>query len=416
MRSQLWLLVASGHLASADWAFGQKLDYRGGEADYLLPRQTTASNHDGTNGWTPRPTDGPSMELARRRNQGAKLRRQEDNTWVDETTCGWRANTASEPFACPASYSCATNTNQVVGCTSSGAANPFFTVCLDYQAVQAGACETVGPQTGCCMTKSLGECITYLWPGSTVKSMYRCYTERAVITMLDQPQSVIDEKTRTTSTPSTSSSQSTSETSTTGSASAPAQETTGALPPASAGSSNNTGAIVGGVVGGVAGLAIIAGAIAFFLIRSRKKKNNVGTGGTGYSAVAPGDQGYPGGPTTHTGYPPSSVSPQVSQAGYFSPGSVGTILHNDAPYMASTTPVPGVYDPRVSSYYDPSKMAEQQQHGQPGYAPYSGSPPPPGVYPGHYPAQQVSELDTTNVPAGHQSNPVEMAAAPPTQR
>jgi hypothetical protein len=196
----------------------------------------------------------------------------------------------------------------------------------------------------------------------------------------------------------------------------PGQTETGTPPPATDSGSSNTGAIVGGVVGGVAGIALIAGAIAFFMIRSRKKANsNVGGGGTAYSAVAPGDPAYPGSPMPPTGYPPSSASPQMSQAGgYYNPSSVGTTLqHPETPYLASATPpVPGAYDPR-HSYYDPAKPA--------GYAPYPGSPPlQGGQYPGAYPPPQqmqtVSELDTSTAPAGHQSNPVEMAVDPPTQR
>lgn len=273
------------------------------------------------------------------------------------------------------------------------------------------------------MTSSIGECITYVWPGATVKSMYRCYSERSIITMLDKPWTISSSTSSSTS--SSSSSTTTSSSSTSGTA--PAQSTTGVSPPTSGGSSNNTGAIVGGVVGGVAGIALIAGVIAFFIIRSRKKDSKVGAG-TAYSAVAPGDPAYPSTPMQPAGYPPSSVSPQMTQAGYFTPGSVGTTLQPNDPYHPSNTPpVPGAYDPR-QSYYDPAKIAEQQHAAQVGgYVPYPGTTPPQqgaypgapppqqqGPYPGAYPPQQqhVSELDTANVPAGHQSNPVEMAASP----
>ncbi|KAK4035231.1 hypothetical protein C8A01DRAFT_38323 [Parachaetomium inaequale] len=412
MRSQLWLLAASGHAAWADWAFGQALDHPRGEAALLMPRETRASTHDGANGWTPRPTDGPSIELARGR---LKAKRQTANT------CGWFVDFESEPFLCATTERCATNSDNVVGCTSSGATtNPFFTVCLDYQAVQNGACNSLGPQTGCCMTKSIGECITYLWPGPTVKSMYGCYSTRGVFSMQDTP--AISSTTRVTSRRSSSTSTtSTSETSTettetgTGTTAVPGQTETGAPPPASSSGGSNTGAIVGGVVGGVAGIALIAGAIAFFVIRSRKKNNSNVGGGTAYSAVAPGDPAFPGSPMPPTGYAPSSASPQMSQAGgYYNPSSVGTALqHPETPYLASTTPpVPGAYDPR-NSYYDPAKPA--------GYVPYPGpTPPQGGLYPGAYPPQPqpqpVSELDTSSAPAGHQSNPVEMAVDPPTQR
>ncbi len=278
------------------------------------------------------------------------------------------------------------------------------------------------------MTSSLGECITYLWPGSTAKLMYRCYTERAIITMLDAPWTA---STSATTTRSSSSTSSRSTTSTTGTA--PAQSTTGSPPPTSDGGSNNTGAIVGGVVGGVAGIALIAGAIAYVVISSRKKNSsNVGAG-TAYSAVAPGDTGYPGSPMPPTAYAPSSLSPQTTQAGYFGPGSVGTQSpfydpakpadQQQTGYMMP--PVPGAYDPR-QSHYDPSKPADQQQAGYgvpPGaYNPYAGAPPYPGAhpqhgaYPGGYSQQPASELDNTTVAAGQQGNPVEMAAVPATPK
>ncbi|KAH6641153.1 hypothetical protein F5144DRAFT_599805 [Chaetomium tenue] len=409
MRSQLWLLAASGHLACADWTFGQDLDYRGGEVAHLLPRETRASDHDGANGWTPRPTEGPSFELARRRHDWARLKRQSDNTWVDETTCGWRANSESVPFTCPASHTCATNTDHVVGCTSSDGDNPFFTVCLDYQAVQNGACESVGPRTGCCMTESIGQCITYLWPGATVKSMYRCYTERAVITMLSSPPGAESTSVSTTSTTSTSES-STSETASGTTDPAPGETET--EPPTSESGGSNTGAIVGGVVGGVAGLALIAGAIAFVMIRSRKKKNNVVGGNTAYSAVAPGDAGFPSSPMPPvSGYPPSHLSPQMNQGSqYYNPSTIGSTTYPETPYLGSTTPQPpGAYDMR-HSYYDPSKPADQQQPGA--YAPYPGAP-----YPGPYhPPAPISELDNTNVAPGQQNNPVEMGDNGPTNR
>jgi len=175
------------------------------------------------------------------------------------------------------------------------------------------------------------------------------------------------------------------------------------------------------VVGGVAGVGLIAGAIAFLMIRSRRNKNsNVGAG-TAYSAVAPGDTAYPGSPMPPTTYAPSSVSPQMSQAGYYNQSSMSGTPYQppETPYLSGTTPpVPGAYQPH--SYYDGPKPAGQLHPGagvdpRASYAPYAGpTPPPQGPYPGTYQQQPVSELDTTTV-AGHHDNPVEMAANPPTQ-
>ncbi|KAK4096409.1 hypothetical protein N658DRAFT_501597 [Parathielavia hyrcaniae] len=428
MRSYLWLLATSARLASADWPFGQALGYHGGEAAIVLPRQTQASAHDGANGWSPRPTDGPSLDLIRRKRVGGKTRRQDEDedegddttTWVDETTCGWAAGDDSWPYTCERGSRCNTNTDNVVACTSSGlSTNPYFTVCLNYDAYQAGACEgSVGLKTGCCTTASLAECVTFLWPGSTVKSMFGCFSERTVVTMLTAPQSVID---ATSTTSSASSSTATSD----------PQNSDGG------GSSSNTGAIIGGAVGGVGGLALIAGVVAFFMIRSRKRKNNVGSG-TAYSAVAPGDTGYPGSPMQQqhpAGHPGPSPSPQTTPAGYFAPP--GTGLHPNNTHTPGAGAPSAIYDPR-HSYYDPSKVGEQhhhhpqhQQHQQHQQHPqhqqhqqqqYSHTPPPPqghapypAPYPNPSPLPQMSELDTSAVAAGHQSNPAEIGDAS-TQR
>jgi hypothetical protein len=164
-------------------------------------------------------------------------------------------------------------------------------------------------------------------------------------------------------------------------------------------------------------VALIAGAIAFLLIRKRNKKT-AGGSPQAYSAVAPADSSYQGGggmAPSQAGYPPG-VSPEMSHAGYFPPGSVGSTLGTGTAYMNHTPPPPpGMYD-QQHSYYDPSKMGEHQQvPGQmspPGvYAPYPGAPAPYPVPVQHY----VSELDTTNA-AGQQGNPVEMPVNSPAQR
>lgn len=89
MRSQLWLLAAWGRLASANGLLGQKLDHPV-DVSHLLPRETQASAPDGANGWTPKPTEGPSLELVRRSQRWANLKRQtSENTWLNDKTCGW---------------------------------------------------------------------------------------------------------------------------------------------------------------------------------------------------------------------------------------------------------------------------------------------------------------------------------------
>ncbi|KAL2195216.1 hypothetical protein P885DRAFT_41243 [Corynascus similis CBS 632.67] len=442
MRSQLWLLAAWGRLASANGLLGQKLDHPV-DVSHLLPRETQASAPDGANGWTPKPTEGPSLELVRRSQRWANLKRQtSENTWLNDKTCGWFSEERSSAFTCPPSQTCATNRDQVIDCTSAGDEDPFstfFTVCFDYRAFQNGACESYGPKTGCCQTESLGECITYSWPGSPERSMFRCFSERMVITMLDTPAALSTTSSTSTSSRSTSTtSEEETSTSTTDSA---GEETESSEPnPSPSGGGSNTGAIVGGAVGGVAGLALIAGAIAYVIIRSRRNKaGNVG-GGTAYSAVAPGpgpggDTAYPGSPMPPSvaGYPPppSSTSPQMSQAGgYYNPSTFGgnsSLQPPDTPYLNSPTPpVPGGAAYNTNAYYDPPKPADQPHPAgfapspHSSYLPYPnpGSPPPQGTYPGAYPPQQhqMSELGTVSHAGGQHGNPVEMPADQPTQR
>lgn len=267
---------------------------------------------------------------------------------------------------------------------------------------------------------SIGEtapaCITYLWAGPTPLSMYRCYATTTLIAMIDEPQFVVDERTRTTSSTSSTSSPTSSSTSTTSSSTPPAETTTEAPPPppVEREGGTNTAAIAGGVVGGVAGVALIAGAISFLVIRSRNKDKQA-NGVQAYSAVAPGDPSYPGaGPG---GMPPPGSSPQITNTpAYMTPHSVGSTLHANSPYVSTITPPPpGAYDPR-QSYYDPSKMGQQHYPGS-AYPAYPAVPPHQGPYP--VPGQQphMSELDNTGIPApGQQGNPVEMAANSPTMR
>lgn len=99
MRSHLWLLAAAGHLASADWDFGQQLNVGG-----LVARETKASAHDGANGWTPRPTDPPANpnQLLRRSEEWMRKKRQtddEENTWTNDQTCGWIAGSSCKSQA-----------------------------------------------------------------------------------------------------------------------------------------------------------------------------------------------------------------------------------------------------------------------------------------------------------------------------
>ncbi|KAK4172336.1 hypothetical protein QBC36DRAFT_247755 [Triangularia setosa] len=400
MRASCCILMALCHLVFAQW-LGQTLDGPHNNYGYALPKVTATSSPDGVNGWSPKPTEVPFVddgseielvELMRRSEYWLKAKRQ-TTSWLNAKTCGWFDSDASEPFVCGTSMTCSTNVDNVVGCLSSDDTGPFFTVCLDYQAVRSGLCNpsSVGPQTGCCASSTLPACIMYLWPGPKPKSMYLCHTKQGVQTMLDVPRSILDASTRSTLTTASATS------------SAPTDTGTDTPIPATGNDPVNAGAIAGGVVGGVACLALVAGAIAFFLIRRRNNKSNPSPNNTPstipvYTAVPPHDNLLPI-PGATQPYP----SPQLpqNQPGFLSPPGSST-LRSKTPYLANLSPP---NDSRYSYQYDPSKPPPKMQQGYM-YGPQQlqGSTPPPPQ------GQFLSELDSDGVVRGQTGNPAEMPA------
>jgi hypothetical protein len=98
-------------------------------------------------------------------------------------------------------------------------------------------------------------------------------------------------------------------------------ETATATPTPVTSSSSNTGAIVGGAVGGVGAIAIIAGIVVYFIIRSRKKQREAGlaqnaqvAGEAETKAQFPSGQSYPGTPAPM--YPQQGM---YGQPGYVTP-------------------------------------------------------------------------------------------------
>ncbi|KAK3366301.1 hypothetical protein B0T24DRAFT_417002 [Lasiosphaeria ovina] len=446
------LLAASGCLASAHW-----VKWRGGAAvdDGVQPwaaKQTGASQPDDVRGWTPKPTAAPGARLPPNEAvlgylKGGLARRQTTtgNAYILPSTCGYYAGVSSEPFTCEQGATCTTSLSRsagqvggVVGCAS-GSELPFFTVCLDRQAYLQGACDDQGTKTGCCTATDFGACGTFLWGGSTTRSMYRCVSKPELVSLLDVPQYVLDARTSSRSSSSSSSSRSSTSSSSSSSTSSPttSQSTTStATDPAdntgtadsstnnnnssgggSSSGGSNIGAIVGGAVGGVAALGLIAAAIAFVVLRNRNKTK--GGSVVPYSAVAPTDTSYPGGGPGGAGggggggYPQSASSPQMSQDGaplYPSGASLASTAAynnnpnnnpNHTPYLAA-----GAFDPRQSAYagtyYDPNKPDNAV------YAPY----PPPHMQQQQPQPYVMSELDSHTVAAGRPGNPAEMAAIP----
>lgn len=140
----------------------------------------------------PAPTPGPSkavLELMLRRQDSSSGA--SSNTWEDSHTCGWYSGLSSKPYVCESPLSCATNTDEIVAC-SAAAITQFYTICLDYEAVQSGKCDTAGPKTGCCTDSGTPACGTMLWTGLPQRTMFQCFASPTVISMLDEPQFVVD--------------------------------------------------------------------------------------------------------------------------------------------------------------------------------------------------------------------------------
>ncbi|KAL1835381.1 hypothetical protein VTJ49DRAFT_6825 [Mycothermus thermophilus] len=388
MRSLLWLFAASG--ANAFFPLEQPLGRPGGVGYYALPRRTPGSTPNDADGWTPKPTDGPSLDLVKRQ-RGAN-------------TCGWSADYTSFPFTCDSPYTCRTGSNNVINCMSSDEVDHFPTVCLNYQAVTGGACESADWMTGCCSSRSWPECVTYLMSsGSSMYSMYRCGKTQSIVTLLSTPwlgssSSSSSSSSTSIATTTTSSSSSSSSSSSTTIASTTSTSDTAT----SESSSAPVGAIVGGVVGGLAVLGIIAGGITWMILRNRREReNHQGNGGnTTYTPfVPPGDPSITGGGSPQTAYNAhmsmASTSPGMP-GGYFSPNSIGT----PPMYMPVPPASPPPGDPHASVYYnDPTKFQQPYQQ------PYQ------------QPQAFVSELDTNeSVVRGNHNHPAEVAGSyPPPQ-
>ncbi|KAK3326066.1 hypothetical protein B0H66DRAFT_530072 [Apodospora peruviana] len=306
----------------------------------------------------------------------------------------------SREFRLRGGYSCSTNNQNVVGCVSASFL-PFYTACLDYQAFQKSACVNIGAQTGCYIIltrdnfftteSAYGSCGTYLWTGNPPRSMYRCFSDKIIISMLDQPQFVLDALTRSTSTTSTS--KTTSHLTTTGT-NLPGGSTTATT------NSSNLGVIVGGVVGGVAVVAAIVGGIAYLMIRRKKEK---------YSAVAPADPSSYSSPATG-GFSSQPSSQMAMAAG-------GVVLSTTYPPISPYVTI--LYDPpkaSVSGHISPRQQFNAyappypppQQHYQPQLAPM-----PELDSTARQQGSNVSELDSSTPPVGNHGNPAEMGVTTP---
>ncbi|ORY71438.1 uncharacterized protein BCR38DRAFT_10350 [Pseudomassariella vexata] len=427
MRSTIFLLAAASGV-SAKWI------RRSGERARLWTPQETGyvAEEDQALGWTPKPTPAPGVK-----SEGEHvldlLRRETTSTWTNSETCGWVSGISSYPWTCAVNSTCATNFDNVVAC-SSGTYAPFFSVCFDYAAYQGSQCSSIGSLTGCCNLSQYPACGTYIWTGQPPRSMFRCFSEATIISMLDEPQFVIDASL-------SSKTMSTTKTGTTDGAvtatdnvatAIPGQGSTTTSNPSS--SASNTGAIVGGVVGGVGGLALIAGLIAFLVLRNKKKKREAQS----YNTVPANDQNepqHPGVATPAMSYmnPGETTYPPPLQYGGQPPNQ--NLRQSMIKPYDPNTPQQQQYDPNAHVYYGYNNNAAPGQsslndsnalyHGARSTRTGSSPPHSPGQsgyqypqltgssvgYEGQQNTAPVTELDG-DAPAGYHSNPIEMASAP----
>ncbi|KAL8377898.1 hypothetical protein RB595_008537 [Gaeumannomyces hyphopodioides] len=123
------------------------------------------------------------------------------SSWLNSKTCGWFTGHPSLPFTCDDGWTCSTDTNHVVGCTTTNYF-PSFAICYDYEAQRSGRCSSLGALTGCCSFSDYPACGTFLWVESTPRSMLRCMRSTSIISINDRPQFVVDADVTATASPS----------------------------------------------------------------------------------------------------------------------------------------------------------------------------------------------------------------------
>ncbi|KAJ0114849.1 hypothetical protein J7T55_004591 [Diaporthe amygdali] len=297
--SSIFAVSALSHQASARWLAYKPdpvIDLRGGD----LARPTQPPEVHDYEVYAPQPTQPPSkavVELLLHRRQRTESSSSSNNIWENDQTCGWYSGISSQPYKCDSPLTCSTNSDNVVACATDGL-EQFYTICLNHEAVQSGKCTSAGPQTGCCQDAAQPECGTFVWTGTPARSMFKCFSTATLISMIDEPQFLIDASRSSASAASASSADAASRSSAeaaSGSGNGPSTvvatttaadgststvtSVVGSNASASAsagngggngGSSTNTGAIAGGVVGGVAFLALLA-LLLWYLMRKKNK-------------------------------------------------------------------------------------------------------------------------------------------------
>ncbi|KAI5462221.1 hypothetical protein BGZ63DRAFT_423508 [Mariannaea sp. PMI_226] len=330
------------------------------------PTQSFKLPNDGV---SPRPTEA-AMELFRRAGDFTTL-------WAPDNTCGYVSGRQGAAYTCNNDYRCALVTSGSVGnvgCCNNDFCNVRYS-CVDFEAywsssacddgcaVDAQTLKCTGTTAPYCNTISFADGVTDYWCNNLAISKAQLIS--TTYSGGDQRKYTANATATTESTTSSegSSSQTQSTVTVHGSSASSSSDSDNDSDNNNNNNNNdhkksNVGPIVGGVVGGIGGLALIAGAVWFFL-RSKKKKEAAaaaaatttttppayqpppmqqqpGTGPGGYNPVPQGQTGY---------YDPKNPYPQQAQyntpvvAGYY-PGSPDTNQHDPRLSAVNTSPAP----------------------------------------------------------------------------
>lgn len=257
--STILTLSALSYQASARWlayAPDPVIDLRGGD----LSRPTQPAEVYEYQEYAPEPTPPPSkavVDLLLHRRQRTDSS-SSDNTWENDQTCGWYSGISSRAYDCQSPLTCSTNSEDVVACATDGL-EQFYTVCLNYEAVQSSKCTSAGPQTGCCQNADEPECGTFVWTGTPARSMFKCFATATLISMLDEPQFVIDASRSSASASSSSAAAASRSSAEAASRSQNGPSTVVATTTAADGSTSTVTSVIGGQAGASAGAGAGAG-------------------------------------------------------------------------------------------------------------------------------------------------------------
>ncbi|KAI1075893.1 hypothetical protein F5B20DRAFT_369354 [Whalleya microplaca] len=396
-----------------------------------MPQETDYASSEGeAQGWTPKPTPAPGAMSEAEQVLEALQRRSTKTVWTNGKTCGWISGSSSYPYTCGNNETCSTNVDNIVACAS-GTYSPFYSVCLDYSAYQAGACSGTGSGTGCCQETGHPACGTYIWTGYPTRSMYRCFPTASVVSVFDEPQFVVD---ASLSSSLQAHSHSQTETGAGGSSTsdvvtqAPGSDNTDGYDDVTWRNYGRTGAIVGGVIGGAVAIALTVSVVALLRRRKakskRKSKHGIKSLRSSSNNTTQGTDGGrrppPPPPPPAPAHQPRISSRRSSNHNYHHRNSRGgettTTFPPQSPYGQGvyTYQRPPSYE-RSAPEYLSLDTTSSHNPSQP------NAPAANGGSVGHQHRNYadtggvVSELDSTTQqqPAGHQSNPVEMPANNP---